>query len=72
MPVTCTQCGTHRLLGVRRRDLEDSEPNGGDRITVVQHDYVFFEGAAHDEESARRAGLAPWDETRTDAVGQSH
>ena len=56
MSVTGAQRGNGRLLGVRRGDLEDSEPDDGDRIAVIQRDHALFEGAAYDEESASRAG----------------
>jgi hypothetical protein len=42
MPVTDAQRGTYRLLGFRRRDPENSEPDGGDRIPVVQRDEGLF------------------------------
>ena len=35
MPITGAQRGSHRLFGVLRSDLEDSEADGGDRIAVV-------------------------------------
>jgi hypothetical protein len=38
MAVTGAQRGAHRLLGVRGRDLEYAESDGGNAISVVQWD----------------------------------
>ena len=44
-------------------------PTAGIELTVIERDYVFFEGAGHDTESARRTGPASWSQTRTDCAG---
>ena len=66
MPVAGAQRSAYRQLGVCRGDLENSETDGRDQIAVVQRDCVSFEGAAHDQESARRSESAP--STRTCAA----
>jgi hypothetical protein len=56
MPVTGAQRRTCRPFGVCRRDLENSEPDGGYRLTVVQRDQGTEQRISDDKESARRAG----------------